>query len=38
MFSTLVPNLSLNQVPPLITTADLPRSLKVPVRQLLSFV
>ena len=38
MFSTLVPDLHLNQVPLLIVTADLPRSLRVSARWLLSFV
>jgi len=38
MFSTPVPNLRLNQIPPLIVTADLPRSLRVPVCRLSSFV
>ena len=38
MFSTLVPDLHLKQAPRLTVTADLPRSLRVPVRRLLSFV
>lgn len=36
MFPALVPNLRLNRIPPLIVTADSPRSVKV--RRLLSFV